>query len=499
MINRRHFLQWSRNGALLLAAGGWSCLRSDPLASSMTTKSDPKLVQQLVDTLILTARDRLLETLVRQIQLGLTTAELYSALALAGVQQVEPYPSVGFKYHTVMMLQAVFNTVIHTPNDNSWLPLLWAADTFKQAQARDTLNGDWQLSVVPKKRLPPADQAEQAFINAMDNWDAPAADAAIIQCSRTTSAAQIFEWLFAYGARDFRDIGHKAITASNCQRVLNVIGWHFAEPMLRSTVYALLNHEGEANPAHSDHEADRHWRRNQDYLRQFPKHWQYGKPNKSASIELLTALRTEHSEGAVKLTTQLLRQGVDSQSLWDALILAAGELIMRQSGIISVHANTSINALHYAYRSSTTDDNRGMLLLQAVSFISQFQQLLSGKLRSLKIDDFSPVATDSHNRVQEIFSVTSDDRQLASANILHFLNQGGNPQHIMEAGRHYTIYNNTGYHDYKFTEAAFENYQNLSKHWRHRYLSASVFYLNGSKDKENPLITQAKTFRLEHG
>lgn len=497
MINRRHFLQWSRNGALLLAAGGWSCLRSDPLASSMTTKSDPKLVQQLVDTLILTARDRLLETLARQIQLGLTAAELYSALALAGVQQVEPYPSVGFKYHTVMMLQAVFNTVIHTPNDNSWLPLLWAADTFKQAQARDTLNGDWQLSVVPKKRLPPADQAEQAFINAMDNWDAPAADAAIIQCSRTTSAAQIFEWLFAYGARDFRDIGHKAITASNCHRVLNVIGWHFAEPMLRSTVYALLNHEGEANPAHSDHEADRHWRRNQDYLRQFPKHWQYGKPNKSASIELLTALRTEHSEGAVKLTTQLLRQGVDPQSLWDALILAAGELIMRQSGIISVHANTSINALHYAYRSSTTDDNRGMLLLQAVSFITQFQQLLSGKLRTLKIDDFSPVATDSHNRVQEIFSVASDDRQLASANILYFLNQGGNPQHIMEAGRHYTIYNNTGYHDYKFTEAAFENYQNLSKHWRHRYLSASVFYLNGSKDKENPLITQAKTFRLE--
>ena len=46
-----------------------------------------------------------------------------------------------------------------------------------------------------------------------------------------------------YGARDFRDIGHKAIYVANAWRTLQTIGWQHAEPVLRSLAYALLDHE----------------------------------------------------------------------------------------------------------------------------------------------------------------------------------------------------------------------------------------------------------------
>jgi hypothetical protein len=51
---------------------------------------------------------------------------------------------------------------------------------------------------------------------------------------------------------------------------------------------------------------------------------------------------------------------------------------------------------------------------------------------------------------------------------------------------------NVGYHDYKFTEASFENYSYISRRWRDRYLCASVFYLNGSEDKPNHVVATFK-------
>ena len=51
-----------------------------------------------------------------------------------------------------------------------------------------------------------------------------------------------------YGARDFRDIGHKAIFVANSYRTLVTIGWRHAEPILRSLAYALLDLAREANP-----------------------------------------------------------------------------------------------------------------------------------------------------------------------------------------------------------------------------------------------------------
>ncbi|WP_315981034.1 hypothetical protein [Aliamphritea spongicola] len=78
----------------------------------------------------------------------------------------------------------------------------------------------------------------------MDSWDGEGADIAISQLAGEMDLDELFSLLFYYGARDFRDIGHKTITVSNSYRLLRLFGDAYAQPVLRSTVYALLNHEG---------------------------------------------------------------------------------------------------------------------------------------------------------------------------------------------------------------------------------------------------------------
>lgn len=66
---------------------------------------------------------------------------------------------------------------------------------------------------------------------------------------------------------------------------------------------------------------------------------------------------------------ELLDRGVAPQSVWDALHLAAGELIMRQSGIVSLHAVTTTNALRFAYLTSASNRTRLLAMLQNAAFL----------------------------------------------------------------------------------------------------------------------------------
>src|SRR6185295_16462745 len=51
---------------------------------------------------------------------------------------------------------------------------------------------------------------------------------------------EIFEMLWRYGARDYRNIGHKIIFVANTYRTLQTIGWQHAEPALRSLALGLV-------------------------------------------------------------------------------------------------------------------------------------------------------------------------------------------------------------------------------------------------------------------
>src|SRR5205807_3745809 len=125
---------------------------------------------------------------------------------------------------------------------------------------------------VEESALPAPEQARHRFGEAMDGWDEAGADVAAAQLARVAGATEVFELFWRYGARDFRDIGHKAIYTANAWRTLQVIGWEHAEPILRSLAFALLA-RGDVNPAQADEPADRPWRRSLERVKQVREGW----------------------------------------------------------------------------------------------------------------------------------------------------------------------------------------------------------------------------------
>src|SRR5207253_5117681 len=216
--------------------------------------------------------------------------QLLTAVFLAGVRSIQPRP-VGFKFHDVLVINSAHLASLAAPDSDRWLPLLWALDNFKDSQAQNQKQGDWFMSAVDDSKLPPDAQAKERFIEAMDNWDEEGADRAIAALVRRAGADEVIELFWRYGARDFRDIGHKAIYAANAWRTLNTIGWRHAEPVMRSLAFALLEHEG-GNPARRDAEPDRPWRDNLQRASRIRRDWRRGTLKPEAGAELLAALRT---------------------------------------------------------------------------------------------------------------------------------------------------------------------------------------------------------------
>jgi hypothetical protein len=191
----------------------------------------------------------------------------------------------------------------------------------------------------------------------------------------------------------------------------------------------------------------------------------------------------------------MMERGAGPARIWQALFAAAGELLLRRAGIIAVHANTTCNALHYAYRQVEDERTRALLLLQAAAFLPMFRSLMSADTqRPLTIGGLAPLQPQQSGApaVAEIFAELSTDRLRAARKSLGYLSSGGPEAPFMESARHYTVTRNMGFHDYKLTEAAFENARYLSPPWRERYLAASALYFNGSGDRRNPAVSEAR-------
>jgi hypothetical protein len=51
------------------------------------------------------------------------------------VRNVQPRPSVGFKFHSVLVVHSAHLASIGGADEHRWLPIFWALDYFKATQA----------------------------------------------------------------------------------------------------------------------------------------------------------------------------------------------------------------------------------------------------------------------------------------------------------------------------------------------------------------------------
>src|SRR2546429_8677173 len=158
-MKRRSFLKITASASVLAGLGDLGFRL--PSVSAAEAKLDPKMVQlhpeiePLVRLLENTPRPRLLEEVATRIQHGLTYREVLAALLLAGVRNIQPRP-VGFKFHSVLVVNSAHLASLSSPDSDRWLPIFWALDYFKSAQAQDVREGDWTMAPANESKVPSA-------------------------------------------------------------------------------------------------------------------------------------------------------------------------------------------------------------------------------------------------------------------------------------------------------------------------------------------------------
>ena len=503
--NRRRFLVNGGAGAAMGLAN-FGFLGSLPSVAAQETNTALNIapladdIAPVVRWIEDTPRERLLEKAAQEIKRGLSYRDLLAALMLAGVRNIEPRPSVGFKFHAVLVVNSAHLASISSPPEHRWLPIFWALDHFRDSAERDVRErGDWTMKPLDDAKLPAPHRARQTFQEAMDDWDEGKADAAAAQLARSASASEVYEMMWRYGMRDYRSIGHKAIYVANSWRTLQCIGWRHAEPIVRSLAYALLMHEG-GNPAKRDAEADRPYRRNQQLVDKIRPGWRSASASvterDSAANHLMEVLRTGSNDDACDQVVQVLNSGAGPQAVWDALLGFAGELLMRQPGIVGLHAVTTTNALHYAYQTTSDDHTRRLLMLQNAAFLPMFLTGMRGRgavndatLESLQPTDGFRIGPDS---AAKIFHTLGENRELAASQALAYLEQGGDVQELINTARLLVFSKGDDAHDYKFSSAVLEDFHHLSGSKRNAYLAANIFLLNDAQRRDNKLVERIR-------
>jgi len=494
--DRRRFLRATAGAVATLGPLGF--LESLPRISAQDVQVDPKVVrlsgelEPLVQLLEKTPKAKIVETFAERIRSGTTYKEVLAALLLAGVRNVQPRPSVGFKFHAVLVVNATHLASMEAKGQDRWLPLFWGLDNFKDSQARDVSEGNWTMSPVDESSVPTGSTARKDLLSAIESWDESAADAACAGLVRHAKPTDVFEFFARYGGRDFRSIGHKIIFVANSWRTLQTIGWEHAEPVLRSLTYAMLNHVGDPNPPKSDLAADRPWRENQKRAVGLRKDWRAGTTDDGATRELLESLREQDDSSVADLVASQLNRGVAVQSIQDGLFAGAAELLMRQPAIVSMHALTTTNAMQYCYRTTNDDLTRRLLLLQNAAFLTLFRDAMKsrGDVGEHRIDKLT--RAEKPGTVDELFDTLGRDKDAAASQALSILTATNDPQPIFAKARELIFLKGRDSHDYKFSSAILEDFQHVSPKWRHQYMAACLFKLRSSGEPDSPLVQKTR-------
>jgi hypothetical protein len=187
--------------------------------------------------------------------------------------------------------------------------------------------------------------------------------------------AEAFEVVWPLAARCYAFIGHKMIYAAQVERVLRRIGWHHAEPALRSLVLSALVQRDTRAEAVS-----------RALARTLPAGWTAGHEDPARTAVLLAALRGASPAGAAETVAAAFRDGVGPRTVWDALRLAGAEVFGRRLGrsaasgraaLLPVHAVTVVHAFHHAFRATREDGTRALLVLQAAAWLAALRDDLA--------------------------------------------------------------------------------------------------------------------------
>ncbi len=511
---RRRFLQTVAGAASLglpnvPLLGELAAFGGEPPPATMRFGPDIEPIVRLIEE---TPRDRCVAVFIDQLRRGLPYRRFLAAVFFAGIRRYR-------SHHDVYKIHSVHQVSLDVRPEERLLPLFWALHGYKKHQ-EDFPN---PLLTELKGPLPAPEKASAELASAMDRCDADGAERAVVTLARNQGARQTMEQLWVYGLRHLGAGGHAAILVANCFRALETIGWQEAEQTLRFVVqdiYLLGVEKPDQYWLTNTARADRH-------LDKLPATWAAGKADTAATQELFSLLREGKAEPACDLAVKQLLGGVGAQAQWDAVHLATAELMVRHQsgwGLASrpLHANTSTNALHYAFRTCTTTRTRLLALLQAVAWAASRTGADLRDLRDVKIVELSAnsvpansvpansVPATAEDALAEIFALlparTSRWDAQAKKGVLGYGKRADAdeacrkvfvlakkrpdivPLFVQTAHSWLCRKANDDAHEYKFLAAILEDAACVSPAWQPHLLAASVHYFHGTQTPDNPVI-----------
>lgn len=509
-VTRRRFLGRAASigmASFLAPSIGSLGLRADEVAAPLEgiVRFTPD-IERLVRLLEETPKNQCIDAVAGELRRGLGYRPFLAALFLAGIRNVNPQPP-GFKFHCVMVIEACHRLSLELPESDRLLPLFYALGEFKDSQAEDVRLGDFTLRQ-PKGKILSAELAATELAAAMAEFDGERADRAIVSLVHEQGTNQLFETLFRWGAQDYRNIGHKIIFATGCQRVLSTIGWQHAEPVLRSLVWALVDF-GRDRKLNGYAFEDQSYLPNvalaESHVAKLPSGWAGPRRDAGATRELYEALRGGDRDAACRLAIEQLTSGKNGAAgVWDAVHLVGDELERQQPGIFGIHAVTSKSSMHYAFRMTAEPITRLILLLQGVGWEAQFHRLMhspegnsrSGSIRAERLVDLEPaeVSADPREAAESVLAAIKAEREskdAASRLALGFALRHGDSAELGDLIRHTLATKGDDPHEFKFSMALNEDDAFIDPAWRPWHRSTVVYYLKGAAAAASPWLAQA--------
>jgi hypothetical protein len=524
----------------------WAALAPLSPASANEAKVTPDLVrfgpyiEPVVRLIEETPRRKCIAMMIEQFRKGLPYRNFLAALYLANIRTTTVD-------HPLAVLHSANQLAMDLPVQERLLPIFWAMDSFKVHQG-DGKNPLYHPKLKPLTgKLPSADQAEKELHAGMEGYDAERAERAIVVLARTQGAARIAEVLWRYGARDWFFIGHQAIWAANCWRVLETIGWQHAEPVLRVVLTNIMGDKKDVKLQSFETNRER-IRKAADKL---PPDWAQSGSDPGFVRELLALWRestsvprtesprkgefpggvdsriTAHGakkrEAACELAaTRLVEGKVKAGAVWDAVHLAAGEMMMcAHKGPEPGHSYTASNALHHAFGVSADPANRLLALLQAVGWLFHFRENMADKgwlKQPKRIDTIvgSKIADKHEEAAKEILAQLSFGpggkpspdptpgfrgvehnnpawRHEAASKAFTFAKKFSDAQPLVRAAyRILPLKADWDPHRIKFPIGACENYGWASPEWRPHLLAAASYVFLGADALDTDVAKQAR-------
>jgi hypothetical protein len=503
--SRRDFLQTSASVGFF---GGLGSLGSLGRALAAQADVGPGLVrlsadiEPIVRIIENTPRERIFEAAAGLLRSGVGYRQFMAALYLAGIRTVDSR-SAGSRFHCVYVINSAHLLALESPAHERFLPLFWALDDYKGAQASRPRAMGPLIG-----RAPAGADAIAALRAAVQAWDRDAAEVALAGMARTCGAAEAFEELWRLGARDFRPIGHKAIFVTNTWRTLEVIGWQHAEPAFRALGQALA---GNGTQFENGLPYDEQCHRENDELVRahaaaLPMDWASDAASGAAAdaaiaAALLAPIRAGNASAACRDAVALLTESkARAGAIWDVVHLAAAEFMLRRGNIGDVHAVTSVNALRFGFRMVCSTETRLFVLLQAVGWMAHFAR--TGGLANCFLDPGTDildlaapdadVPDDPAAAAESILTTAATAPAAAARSAFAYAKRHANHPSLFSAARRLVFTRAADTHDFKYPAAAFEDISSVSPPWKPHMLAASILHIPAPTMPESQVIQRAR-------